>query len=55
MEEEFEKAIKKLAEQQHEELESKRNEYNQKMLEDATRYQELTKQKEEEARKFHQA
>lgn len=33
--------IKQQEEQQHEELEAKRNEYSQKMLEDAARYQEL--------------
>ena len=36
-----EKQLKILAEQQHEELEARRNEYNQKMLEDASRYDEL--------------
>lgn len=35
------KQIKQLEEAQHEELEAKRNEYSQKMLEDAARYQEL--------------
>lgn len=55
MEEDFEKQIKELAEQQNEELESKRSEYSQKMLEDATRYQELQKAKEEEARRYRQS
>ena len=41
MEENYKKQIKQLEEAQHEELEAKRNEYSQKMLEDAARYQEL--------------
>ena len=52
MEETFEKQIKSLEEQQHEELEARRNEYSQKMLEDAARYNDLSLQKEEEQRKF---
>jgi len=52
MEEAFEKQIKQLEEQQHEELEARRNEYSQKMLEDAARYNDLSLQKEEEQRKF---
>jgi hypothetical protein len=55
MEEQFEKQIKELSEQQNEEIEQKRSEYSQKMLEDATRYQELQKQKEEEARHYRQS
>lgn len=44
-EETYEKQLKLLAEQQHEELELKRTEYNNKMLDDAERYQILqTKQ-----------
>lgn len=38
MEEDFEKQIKDLAEKQNEEIEQKRSEYSQKMLDDATRY-----------------
>jgi hypothetical protein len=41
MEDNYEKQLKLLQEQQHEELEARRNEYNQKMLEDAARYTEL--------------
>ena len=37
----FDKQIKALAEQNHDELEAKRNDYSQKMLEDAARYQQL--------------
>ena len=55
MEEDFEKQIKDLAEKQNEEIEQKRSEYSQKMLDDATRYQELQKQKEEEQRHYHQS
>lgn len=33
-------------------MEEKRNEYSQKMLEDAAKFQELQAQKEEDARKF---
>ena len=52
MENAFEEKIKQLAEQFQIELEEKRNEYSQKMLEDAAKFQELQAQKEEDARKF---
>ena len=39
LEEDFEKQIRALEEQNNEELEARRNEYSQKMLEDAARYQ----------------
>lgn len=38
MEEDYEKQLKELAEKQNEEIEQKRSEYSQKMLDDATRY-----------------
>lgn len=52
MEETFDKQIKTLEDDQHEQLEARRNEYSQKMLEDAARYNDLSLQKEEEQRKF---
>lgn len=52
MENAFEEKIKQLAEQFQIELEERRNEYSQKMLEDAAKFQELQAQKEEDARKF---
>jgi hypothetical protein len=55
MEDDFEKQIKDLAEKQSEEVEQKKSEYSQKMLDDATRYQELQKQKEEEQRHYRQS
>ena len=44
IEEDFEKQIRALEEQNNEELEARRNEYSQKMLEDAARYQQLVDQ-----------
>jgi hypothetical protein len=41
IDENFHKQIKALTESNHEELEGKRNDYSQKMLEDAARYQQL--------------
>ena len=41
IEDQFEKQLKLQAEENHQELEQKRNEYSQKMLEDAARYQTL--------------
>lgn len=41
MENAYEEKIKQLAEQFQIELEEKRNEYSQKMLEDAAKFQEL--------------
>ena len=38
IEDQFEKQLKLQAEENHQELEQKRNEYSQKMLEDAARY-----------------
>ena len=38
LEENFEKQIKRLAEEQRAQLDEKRNEYSQKMLEDAANY-----------------
>lgn len=38
IEENYEKQIRSLTEQQHEELEQKRSEYSTKMLEDASKY-----------------
>ena len=55
IEENYEKQIRALAEQQHEELEQKRSEYSTKMLEDASKYQELQSLKEEEARSYQRA
>lgn len=55
IEENYEKQIRALAEQQHEELEKKRSEYSTKMLEDASKYQELQSLKEEEARSYQRA
>ena len=47
-----EKQLKILAEQQHEELEARRNEYNQKMLEDASRYDELQSRQKDDHEAF---
>ena len=55
IEEDFEKQIRALEEQNNEELEARRNEYSQKMLEDAARYQQLVDQQAEEASKFRAA
>ena len=44
IEDQFEKQLKLQAEENHQELEQKRNEYSQKMLEDAARYQTLQEQ-----------
>ena len=55
MEEDYEKQIKELAEKQNEEIEQKRSEYSQKMLDDATRFNELQKQKQEEQRHYTQS
>lgn len=52
MEENYEKQLKLLQEQQHEELEARRNEYNQKMLEDAARYNELQTQQQTDQNAF---
>jgi len=48
----FKKSLIVLEELNNNELEEKRNEYSQKMLEDAARYQELMTQKDEEQRNF---
>ena len=48
------KQIKQQEEQYHEELEARRNEYSQKMLEDAARYQELQTQQEIDQNSFQQ-
>lgn len=48
----FEERIKNLAEDNQRELEDNRNQYSQKMLEDAAKFQELQAKKEEEARNF---
>lgn len=48
----FEERIKNLAEEHLKELEDNRNQYSQKMLEDAAKFQELQAKKEEEARNF---
>ena len=42
-------------EENHQELEAHRNEYSQRMLEDAARYQTLQEQQQQEARKFRDA
>ena len=44
LEEQFEKQLKLQAEENHQELEARRNEYSQRMLEDAARYQTLQEQ-----------
>ena len=44
-----------MEEQNKEELDQRRNEYSQKMLEDAARYQELVDQQAQEASKFRAA
>ena len=44
MEELFEKEIKDIGEKHHLELEDKKNQYSQRMLEDAARYQTLLDQ-----------
>jgi len=41
IEEQFDKQIKLLSEENHQEMEARRNEYSQRMLEDAARYQTL--------------
>ena len=41
IEDQFEKQLKLQAEENHQELEARRNEYSQRMLEDAARYQTL--------------
>ena len=52
METAFEERIRNLSETHQVELEENRNQYSQKMLEDAARFQELQAKKEEEARNF---
>jgi len=42
-------------EENHQVLDAKRNEYSQRMLEDAARYQTLQEQQSQEARKFRDA
>ena len=41
IEDQFEKQLRLTAEENHHELEARRNEYSQRMLEDAARYQTL--------------
>ena len=55
IEDQFEKQLKLQAEENHQELEARRNEYSQRMLEDAARYQTLQEQQQQEARKFRDA
>jgi hypothetical protein len=43
LEESYEKQLKLLLEQQHEELEARKTEYNEKMLSDAALYTDLQK------------
>ena len=52
METAFEERIRNLSETHQVELEENRNQYSQKMLEDAARFQELQAKTEEEARNF---
>lgn len=52
MEAAFEERIRNLAESHQIELEEYRNQYSQKMLEDAAKFQELQAKKDEEARNF---
>ena len=44
IEDQFEKQLKVQQEENHQELEARRNEYSQRMLEDAARYQTLQEQ-----------
>ena len=53
--ENFEKQLKNLEEENQQEIEARRNEYSQRMLEDAARYQTLQEQQQQEARKFRDA
>ena len=53
MEENFEKEINDLGEKHKVELEEKKNQYSQRMLEDAARYQNLVDAHEDEQRRFH--
>lgn len=55
IEDQFEKQLKVQQEENHQELEARRNEYSQRMLEDAARYQTLQEQQQQEARKFRDA
>ena len=55
LEESLEKQIKALADEHHEILEARRNDYSQQMLEDAARYQELEGQKQRDEQEFHNA
>ena len=52
MEDTFTKELKENEERYHHELEEKKNQYSQKMLEDAARYQTLLDQHNDEQRKF---
>ena len=53
MEENFDRQIKSLGEEQRQGMETIRNEYSQKMLEDATQYQTLQDTKNKEDMAFH--
>ena len=55
IQEKFQKELKLQAEENQQELEARRNEYSQRMLEDAARYQTLQDQQQQEARKFRDA
>lgn len=55
IEDQFEKQLKLLADENHQEMEARRNEYSQRMLEDAARYQTLQEQQQQEARRFRDA
>ena len=55
IEDQFEKQLKQQAQDNHQELEGCRNDYSQRMLEDAARYQTMQETQQMEARKFREA